>query len=591
VAGDTVAAGLAAEAPEANHGFENSRRLLGANRYFGAPAVTLSPLGAAAANPAVHAAWERLVRERCAALAWPDPEPRSVAGASGTLLVFRAPVDLLFTATEINEWAWERAARAAGETSFDLAQDVADPAAHFAARAGAERVPALVALREAAAAHGLTLLEDESLVTVGTGVGGRSWAREAPPAPDAVPWQELRDVPTALVTGSNGKTTTVRLLAAIATAAGLRPGFCCTEGVFVGGTAVESGDYSGPDGARRVLRAADVEAAILETARGGILRRGLAAARADVAVVTNISPDHLGEYGVDGAADLAETKLVVAHALPPRGTLVLNADDATLAAVAPRLAHVRVARQALFALDYDHPRLADLRARGGATCGVRAGALWLSSDGVEHPLGALGALPLAVAGAAPYNVLNLAAAALAATALGLPLGATRRTLGAFGARADDNPGRLERWSHAGATVIIDYAHNPDGLHAVLEVARALAPRRLALLLGQAGNRDDAAIADLARTAARFAPDRIVIKELPLMLRGRAAGEVPALLERVLVEAGVPAASVAFEADEARAALDLIDTAQPGDVIVLPIHTKAVREMLRERLRPAAPRPS
>jgi UDP-N-acetylmuramyl tripeptide synthase len=132
-------------------------------------------------------------------------------------------------------------------------------------------------------------------------------------------------------------------------------------------------------------------------------------------------------------------------------------------------------------------------------------------------------------------------------------------------------------------VIIDYAHNPDGLGAVLEVARALGPRRLLLLLGQAGNRDDAAIADLARTAARFAPDRVVIKELPLMLRGRALGEVPALLERALRGAGMAPAVLEFEADEARAALRLLDAAGAGDVVVLPIHTKAVREFLAAHL--------
>jgi UDP-N-acetylmuramyl tripeptide synthase len=225
-----------------------------------------------------------------------------------------------------------------------------------------------------------------------------------------------------------------------------------------------------------------------------------------------------------------------------------------------------------------------LRAAGGATCGVRAGVLWLSQDGKDHRLGDLTALPLSVAGAAPYNVLNLAAAALAATALGLALTATRRALGAFGAKPEDNPGRLERWHYRGATVIIDYAHNPDGLGAVLEVARALLPRRLLLLLGQAGNRDDAAIADLARTAARFAPDRVVIKELPLMLRGRALGEVPALLERALLDAGTAATAVEFEADEACAALRLLDAAGEGDLVVLPIHTKAVREMLAARLK-------
>ncbi len=128
-------------------------------------------------------------------------------------------------------------------------------------------------------------------------------------------------------------------------------------------------------------------------------------------------------------------------------------------------------------------------------------------------------------------------------------------------------------------MLIDYAHNPDGLGRLLAVARSLNPRRLSLLLGQAGNRDDQAIAELARTAARFTPDRIVIKELALMLRGRAPGEVPALLEGALLGAGIPADHMVRRADEEIAARSLLEAAQPGDVVVLPIHTRDVREHL------------
>ena len=127
----------------------------------------------------------------------------------------------------------------------------------------------------------------------------------------------------------------------------------------------------------------------------------------------------------------------------------------------------------------------------------------------------------------------------------------------------DNPGRLERWAYQGASVLIDYAHNPDGLASLLGVARALQPMRLGLLLGQAGNRDDAAIGDLARTAARFAPDRVVIKELPLMLRGRAIGEVPAVLDRALRAAGVAANRIEIEPDEETAALRLLEETVRG----------------------------
>jgi cyanophycin synthetase len=570
---------------EPQHGFDNSRRLTGPNRYFADSAVTLTPLGRFSSDAAVHEAWAQRVRTLSAALGWPDPEPRRLRRASETLLVFRAPPDVLFTATDINEWAWERAAHDAGERAFDLAHDLGpDARPVFVARAAAERRPEIAALRVAAAAHGISMIEDDAQISLGEGAGSRCWPRTAVPAVEAVPWGVLYDVPTVLVTGSNGKTTTVRLLAAMTSAAGLIPGSCSTEGIVVGAEASLRGDYAGPDGARAVLRHASVQVAILETARGGILRRGLAVRRADVAIVTNISPDHLGEYGVDGAEDLADTKLVVAHALQGGGTLVVNADDAVLPIAVARLAHAARVRHALFAADYDHPALVAQRAQAGSTCGVRDGELRLFHDGHEHRLGNIGEMPLAVGGAAHYNIANLSAAALGAAALRFPQTAITGTLHRFGARPEDNPGRLERWIYRGASVLIDYAHNPDGLASLLGVARALQPARLCLLLGQAGNRDDAAIGELARTAARFAPDRIVIKELPLMLRGRVLGEVPALLERALLSAGVAAERICFEPNELTAAMSLLDGAGPRDVIVLPVHTDSVREPLRARLR-------
>lgn len=567
-----------AQAPEPNLGFDDSRRLTGPSRWYGGTAVTLTPLGLAAHDATAHERWATRVRAVCAALGWPDPQPRIVDHPREPNLLFAAPEDLLFTATEINEWAWERSAFEAGERDFDRAQDIgdADPLAVFAARAAAERKPALLALREAARTRGLPVFVDDDVVSIGAGAGSRNWPLAELPAVADVPWPALRDVPTALVTGSNGKTTSVRLLAAMAAAAGRVAGYSCTEGVFVGGVAVHTGDYSGPAGARTVLRHPGVQLAVLETARGGILRRGLAVTRADVALVTNIQPDHLGEYGIDDAAALAEVKLAVAHALHAGGTLVLNARDAALMAAAERLPHARQARRALFG--------AGAARRGAcAWCAVEGDRLRLSDGSVEHDLGAVAEMPLTFGGTAVHNIENAAGAALAAWALGLPPAAVRATLSSFGQRPGDNPGRLERWPHRGATALLDYAHNPDGLAQLLHVARGLQPHRLGLLLGQAGNRDDAAIGELARTAAGAKPDLVVLKELPGMLRGRAAGEVPALLQRALLASAQPASTIERVDDEEAAARHLLAWAQPGDVVVLPVHTAAVRQALQRLL--------
>lgn len=585
---------------EPRHAFDESRRLIGANRWYAGTAVTLVPLGPAAADGAAQGRWIALVVATCAALGWREPDPRVQAHAQGVILAFAAPADALFTATEVNEWAWERAAaghpRHAAE-GFDLAQPAADDAReHFRARAAAERSAPLQRLVDAAAARGLPLHADDDSVSLGEGRRSRVYPRAALPLPMDVPWAALGAVPRLIVTGSNGKTTTTRLIAAIARAAGFVPGLCSTEGVVVGDTQVERGDWSGPAGARAVLRHPEVTAAVLETARGGLLRRGLALPRAEVAVVTNVSADHLGEQGIDTVEDIAFVKLAVAHALArPEGqtpaTLVLNGACDPLLRVAVHLKHSAHATWALFAREHDTPLLAALRRHGGSTCGVRDGQLLLSLAGTEHELGAVADMPLTLGGAAGFHIENLAAAALAAAVLGWPLDEVRGVLASFGSDPADNPGRLERHAWRGATVLVDYAHNPDGLAQLLAVARTLVPvggqGRLLLLLGQAGNRDDAAILALAQVAAEARPDLVVIKELTAMLRGRPVGEVPALLRAGLLGGVLPESRIEDGGDEAAAAARLLEAARPGDLLLLPLHTAAVRQALVAQLRHGA----
>jgi cyanophycin synthetase len=590
-----------ADAAQPTYGFEDSRRLTGANRWFAGTAVTLTPLGTCAADSVAHSRWCARVAQLYALLGWPAPNPQVLRHSSGTLLVCAAPAHALFTATEVGEWAWEQELAAASGTGHNTGFDTAHPfdtgtaATVFAQRAAAEFNPALAALSSAAHSHGALLLVDDDSLSLGAGSSCQTWPLAALPTPAAVPWATLHRVPTALITGSNGKTTTVRLLAAMATAAELTPGFSSTEGLWIGSTAAGVGDYAGPAGARAVLRHPDVQVALLETARGGLLRRGLAVPQADVAVVTNVSEDHLGEYGIDSTADIAEVKLVVAHALAggahhPAGTLVLNADDHTLMATAARLPHAAQAKQALFATDHNHPALVALRSLGGSTCGVQSqgqahgkktGHALLHHQGLTTDMGDTAGWPITLGGAAPHNTANALAAALAAVALGLPVTAVLHTLQHFGARPQDNPGRLERWLYQGATVLVDYAHNPEGLAQLLAVATSLRTpgARLGLLLGQAGNRSNAAIAELAQVAARFAPDHVVIKELPAMLRGRPIGEVPALLHHGLLAAGLPAAHVAHQSDELAAAQQLLAWAQAGDVVVLAVHGAGARSQL------------
>ena len=535
-------------------------------------------------SPPLLRAWRERVEAMRAALGWGE-DGAIVAEAfdGGAALALAAPRERLFAATELNEWAWQGAAAQA--LGLPLPMAPGHPSTHdfdsalrtLQRLAAAEARPALDALVRVATQRGLPVYEDDELLTIGAGRHGRTWPRTEPPAAAAAGLDALAAIPTALVTGSNGKTTTVRLLAAIAAQAGRVPGFNCTDGVFVAGERLEQGDWSGPAGARRVLRDARVDCAVLETARGGLLRRGLAVAHADAAIVTNVSDDHFGEYGIHSLPQLARAKLVVARALGAQGVLVLNADDEVLAQAAAACP----GRRAWFALDHAHPRLAAARAAGEATCAPRDGRLWLHSGAGAQDLGEVAAMPLSIGGAARYNVANAAGAALLAHALGFDATATAATLARFGARHGDNPGRLQRWQRGGVEVLLDYAHNPDGLRGLLAIARGLlAPGgRLGLLLGQAGNREDEAIRALARSAAEAAPERVLLKDLPGFLRGRAPGEVPALLHEELRRAGLAESQLRMVLSEVDAARQLLAWARSGDVLVLPVHGAASREQL------------
>ncbi|KFN49088.1 Mur ligase family protein [Arenimonas composti] len=577
-----MAADAAPAVPAIPAPFADSRRLTGANLFFAVPAAVLDALGPQARDADALARWRSAVRSMAAALGWGEVALAERAHAGGTLLALTAPVDALFAATELDEWAW---CAAVGFHAFHAPGHPASwdaDAARETLRAlvAAEARPALRALLAESEGRGVPALLDDEMLTLGLGSHGCSWPLDALPAPAAVPWAELRGIPVALVTGSNGKTTTTRLLAAMLAANGAVTGHSCTDGVIVGGAAVERGDWSGPAGARRVLRDPRVTAAVLETARGGLLRRGLAVARADVAVVTNTAEDHFGEYGIDDLDGLADAKLTVARALGDDGVLVLNADDPRLCARADagliRGHDGRPPRLAWFADDFDAPRLRAHRAAGGLSAGVRAGVLLLSDGSAEAGIADTASMPLAAGGIAAYNVANAAAAGLLAFALGVPTATIAQVLARFGSDPDDNPGRLQRWHFGGLQVLMDYAHNPDGLRGLLRVARAAGDGRLGMLLGQAGNRPDEDLRALAAVAAEAAPAFVVLKDIDGYLRGRTPGAVAAVLREALLARGIPDADMVTVLPEAEAARTLLRWSRPGDVLVMPVHSLGAR---------------
>jgi cyanophycin synthetase len=385
-------------------------------------------------------------------------------------------------------------------------------------------------------------------------------------------------VPVIAVTGTNGKTTTSRMIGHIGRSAGLHVGWSSTDGIYVDGALIEAGDYSGPSGAGRVLAHPEVQLAVTETARGGILLRGMGITENDVSVVTNVSADHLGLQGIDTLDQLAEVKAVVPRITKPSGWAVLNGED-------PRVVAMRTvitARPWVFSRDADSPSIREVLTHGGrATTLIDGWICVLEPDRDPDPLVRVVDVPMTLAGLSHFNVENVLAAASAALAAGLPREAVVAGLMSFAPGPELNPGRMNIYSLGDVTVVVDLAHNEAGLDALLEVMRGLTSGggRTLLALGTAGDRTDEIVQALGEIAARDS-DVVAIVHKQRYLRGREMAELDWLYRRGAAHVGVfevPSFETELAGLEA-----LVTRAAPGDVVAVMCHQD--REEIDEWLR-------
>ena len=385
--------------------------------------------------------------------------------------------------------------------------------------------------------------------------------REVEPGPG--PSLPVPKVPTVAVTGTNGKTTVTRLIAHMGRCAGLHVGWSNTDGIYLDGELVEEGDWSGPGGAAQVLAQPGIQLAVLETARGGILRRGVGVTHNDVAVVTNISADHLGLGGIHTLDQLAEVKATIVRITRAGGWVVLNADDPRTLAMR-RLSR---ARPFVFGLDPDAPGLREAQTEGGRAATVLDGDLVVLTRGRVDRLLPVLDVPVTLAGLASFNVANALAAAAAGIAIGLPTEAVLDGLRGFRPDPGQNPGRMNILDLGGRAVIVDMAHNEASLLALLEVARGLRlpGGRVLASVGTAGDRSDELIRSLGELAARGA-DRVVVGEKHKYLRGRDPAELVGLLREGAATVGVT--DVPTHPGELASLQALAAESGPGDVIAL-----------------------
>jgi cyanophycin synthetase len=390
--------------------------------------------------------------------------------------------------------------------------------------------------------------------------------------PGPAPTTPRPKIPVVAVTGTNGKTTTTRLIAHMSRCAGNVTGWSSTDGVFIDGVAVEEGDWSGFGGAGRVLADRTVQLGVLETARGGLLLRGAGAMHNDVSVVTNVGADHLGLHGIYTIDDLAEVKAVVPHLTREGGWTVLNAQD-------PRVLAMRTSskgRPWVFSLDPSAPGVRTaLDEHGRATVVMDDQITVLGEGGLTDPLIALTDIPMTLSGLSRHDVANALAATSAGLAVGLPREAVLQGLRTF--TAEQNLGRMNLWDVHGTVLSLDLAHNEDGLQALLSVVRGLRLEggRVITVLGAAGDRLDEQLREMGHLA-RHGSDEVLIALKDGYLRGRTGEELVALLRS-------GAGDVAAYDDEVTALRAALLGRKPEDAIAFLCHQDRVacEQVLRD----------
>lgn len=514
--------------------------------------------------------WNHYGRQLLEALGWREEQTIGYPLHSGVALAISAPMDALYAAVEAAEWLYRQVALDINHEAEPRSEDAGGEAAapHLALSAQVHRLKALIEeesnpslerlLREARHRN-VTVLCDDDDVSIGLGKHATTWPVQH--IPDTIDWTRAADVPCGLVTGTNGKTTTVRLTQRMLRAGDKAVGISSTDWIGVNDTIIDRGDYSGPGGARTVLRQ-PVDAAILETARGGLLRRGLGVPRADVALITNIAEDHLGDFGSENLDELLNLKWIVTKALDERSVAVLNADDKLLTAKSSELS-VPIC---WFSANPDNPLIASHIHTEKPVVTVK-NQRFARFDGSQwHFYCRIDQAPLTVGGSARHNVAN----ALGAIALAHALGASEDDIntGLTGMQPNDNPGRCNFFKIDGVDVLLDFAHNPSAMEAIFDIASSHQANRRLLCFGQAGDRVDNSIRELGRLAWAIGLDHVFIAELADYRRGREENEVYNLLCEGLTSGGASSGQISHHAYEKDCLAHALDQAQPGDLVIM-----------------------
>lgn len=368
--------------------------------------------------------------------------------------------------------------------------------------------------------------------------------------------------PIVSVTGTNGKTTTTRLISHVMQLSGKKVGMTTTGGIYINDKCIRKGDTTGPQSARTILFNREIDAAVLETARGGLVRSGLAYDLADVGVITNITDDHLGIDGIDTLENLAHVKSLIGEAVKPNGYVVLNADDEMSLTIVERMKSPII----FFSKNKDNTYLRNNIKDGSYGVYVENGFLCIENKESITNLMNIEDIGITFNGNLQYNIENAMAACSALVGLGIDYDIIKNGLATFYCNEELNPGRFNVYKVGEVTVVLDYGHNVEGYKAVIQGLKNMKRNRLIGIIGVPGDRLNRNIEDLGKISSQYF-DYIYIKE-DLDKRGRKEGEVAEILKNGVLSTGYSENSFEIVLNEKEALNIAIDKGKPGDVIVV-----------------------
>jgi cyanophycin synthetase len=545
---------------------DEARRLTGPNLLWDHPGGILDVFIEGIDKNKVVNEWQRWVATLQIQFGW-QQQTTFRLHSEGANLALSAPMDALYFACDLAELAWHCCVVPNWQLRLnELHEELAE-----------ELNPALIAIIEAAQKHGVSCITDDDDVSLGMGKSSQTWPVALLPALQDIQWHTYQNIPRALITGTNGKSTSVRLASHIAKAAGFVAGVTSTDFIRVGDDIIDNGDYSGPGGARMLLRDPRTEMAFLEVARGGILRRGIPIDSVDAALITNIASDHLGQYGINTVEELAETKFVVAKGLDKQGTLVLNADNVLVVAQSLKLDK----SICWYSTEESNVLVQSQLSCGAAAVFIRNNHIVYVSGNKEENIASLDNVPMTLNGAAQHNVQNALGVVGLSKALNLPTEAIRIGLQDFGSNAEDNPGRGNIYEINGIKVLVDFAHNEHSMRAVVKTINQLPAKRKIAMFSHAGDRSDDEIRNLTGAVTELDASLYIVTELERYLRGRQIGEVPSIVGDYLHQQSIPSEKIHYAADPLKGTKIAMGFAQPGDVVLL--FVLADREQVHEYL--------